>query len=92
MKFAGGDDRMDIELTIDHLILDGIPADVHEQVVAALQAQLSKLLHEEGIPPKLQTGGHIETLDASEIAIPAGAAPDRIGALIAQAIYESFLR
>jgi hypothetical protein len=77
---------MNLELTIERLILPDLPPLQRRRVVAAIEAELGRLWAEQGIPPGLDAGASI-TLNASSVQAAARARPDQIGAQVAQSIY-----
>jgi hypothetical protein len=79
----------DIHLYIDRLILDGLPVDGIQtpQVQMAVEAELTRLLVENGIAASLQAGGAMPSLRANEIQATAASNPAQMGSQIAQSIY-----
>ena len=83
------DTRPDIHLHIERLILDGLPLE-HGQgplVQAAVEAELSRLLTENGLAPGLQTGGAVPGVQARGIQLSPGHSPARLGRQIAGSVY-----
>jgi hypothetical protein len=74
---------MNIELHIDELILEGVPNSQREQVAAAIEQALSKLVSEHGLPPAWEQGGNLATLTQQ---VQPGSRPEAIGRQVAQAI------
>jgi hypothetical protein len=79
---------MNINLTIDQLILDGIDLPNHQRpdLQAAVEAELSRLLAEQGVGPHLQARGAVPSLDAEVIQLTSND-PATLGQQIAQAVY-----
>ena len=81
--------RPDIHLHIERLILDGLPIE-HGQgplVRAAVEAELARLLAEDGLASQLQSGGALPGLKASAIQLTPGGSPAQLGQQIAQSVY-----
>lgn len=74
-----------ISLHIDELVLHGVPSAHREQVGEAVRQELTRLLAQGGIPPGLS--GAVPRLDAGSVQLTPGAAPDAMGAQVAQAVY-----
>jgi hypothetical protein len=79
---------MNLELTIERLILPDLPPVHRERVAAAIEQELARLWAEQGSPPGLDAGAPI-TLHASSVQSAPGARPEAIGAQVAQSIYSS---
>ncbi len=80
---------MNIELHIERLVLDGLPIE-HSQgplVQAAVEAELTRLLAENGLASQLQSGGALPHLNANAIQLPPGGRPAQLGQQIAQSVY-----
>jgi hypothetical protein len=80
---------MDINLHIERLILDGLPIERNQgpYVQAAIQAELTRLLTEQGMSSYFQTGGTVPRLDANVMQLRTNSNPIQIGAQIAQSVY-----
>lgn len=78
-----------IHLYIDRLILDGLPVDriqaPHIQI--AVEAELRRLLVENGLSTDLQAGGAVPSVRANAIQLTAGSNPAQMGTQIAQSVY-----
>ena len=79
---------MNLELSIEHLILPDLPLVHRERVAAALEQELARLWAEQGPPPGVEAGEPL-ALSASSVRVAASARPDEIGAQVAQSIYTS---
>ncbi len=79
---------MNINLQIERIILEDVdlPRSLRPRLQAALSAELSRLLTENGLPPHLQAGGVITNLP-SNVNITKDAGPEQMGTGIAQSIY-----
>jgi hypothetical protein len=80
---------MNINLHIERLILDGLPMERHQapSVQAAVEAELTRLLSENGLAADLQSGGTIPSIRANGIQSTAGSTPRQIGTQVAQSVY-----
>ncbi len=81
--------RPDIHLHIERLILDGLPIERSQGpfVQAAVEAELSRLLTENGLAPDLQAGGAMPNVRANAIQLTTGSSPTQVGTQIAQSVY-----
>jgi hypothetical protein len=80
---------MNIRINIERLILDGLPI-THSQgplVQAAVEAELTRLLTENGLAGSLQEGGAVPSVRANVIQLTSGSTPSQIGTQIAQSVY-----
>jgi hypothetical protein len=82
---------MNINLHIERLILDGLPLDSAQgvHVRAAVEAELARLLSEQGLAGALQAGGLVPAVPAAPIQFVQGGSPAQIGTQIAQSVYSS---
>jgi hypothetical protein len=78
---------MTIRLHIDELVLYGFPPVDRYRIAESVQAELARLLAEQGVPASLEQGGSIARLDGGAFDLTPDARPDRIGAQVAQGIY-----
>ena len=80
---------MNINIHIERLILNEIDLPRHQRprLQAALEAELSRLLSENGVPTHLQMGGAIPSLSAN-MTVGKNLNPTRLGQQIAKSIYE----
>lgn len=83
------DSRPNIHLHIEQLILDGLPIERSQGplVQAAVEAELSRLLSENGLAAELQTGGAMPSVNANRIQLASGGNPAQMGRQIAQSVY-----
>lgn len=80
---------MNINIHIERLILDGLPI-THRQrplVQAAVEAELARLLTDDGLAPGLQTGGMVPHVPGSNIQLVGDNNPNALGHQIAHAVY-----
>lgn len=80
---------MNINLHIERLVLDGLPIGRHQVsfLQAAVEAELTRLLTENGLSSHLQNGGAVPSLNANSIQLTSGNGPAQMGTQIAQSIY-----
>jgi len=81
-----------VRLRIEELVLDGFPPGDRYSIAAAVEAELARLLAEQGAPPGLANGGTVSALDGGSFDVAPDARPDRIGAQVAQAVYGGLAR
>jgi hypothetical protein len=81
---------MNINLHIEHLILDGLPLNTADSatVQAALQTELTHLLTENGLAPGLQHRDALTGLRTPDVRLSPNPAPDSVGRDIGAAIHE----
>ena len=80
---------MNINLHIERLVLDGLQLD-HAQgkgVQAAVEAELTRLLTEQGLAAGLQGGGIVPVVPSAPVQFAQGSTPAGIGKQIAQSVY-----
>ncbi len=80
---------MNLNIHIERLVLDGLPIERNQGPVvqAAVEAELSRLLSENGLAADLQTGSALPSINASGIQLASGNSPAHMGRQIAQSIY-----
>jgi hypothetical protein len=80
---------MNINLHIERLILDGLPVERNQgsYVQAAFQAELTRLLAENGMGSHLQAGGAVPRLDTNAMHLTANSNPTQMGTQIAHSVY-----
>jgi hypothetical protein len=78
----------DLELAIERLVLHGIAPQDRHRLGAALQQELTRLLTEQGIPPRLTQASALAQLKVSPCEVSADARPEAIGTQLAQTIYQ----
>lgn len=79
-----------LELHLEELILHDFPHSQRYHIAAAIEQELTRLFTEQGVPPSLTRGGQVAQIDGGTFNVPSNAAPNAIGAQVAQAIYEGF--
>jgi hypothetical protein len=78
---------MNIDLHIEELVLHGIHPGDRLRVGEALEAELARLISEQGVPPGLIAGGDRDRLDAGAFQASPRAHPESYGAEAARAVY-----
>ena len=80
---------MNINLHIERLILDGLPIDARQraEVQAAIEAELARLLMQNGLKAGLLAGGAMPSLRAEAIQLMRENNAAQLGAQIAQSVY-----
>jgi hypothetical protein len=81
------DGRSSVEIAIEHLVLDGFEPQQSQAIASTLKEKLAGLIEERGLPGDSPQPIQAGQLDAGSIHLPEGASPARIGAQIAEAIY-----
>ena len=80
---------MNINLHIEWLVLDGLPIG-HSQgslVKAAVEAEFTRLLIENGLAPNFQSGGAVPSVKADGIQVTNDGSPVDLGQQIARVVY-----
>ena len=82
---------MNINLHIERLVLDGLPVEANDSAMlrAAIEAELTRLLTENGLSSRLQTGGALPRLQANANQLGGAGRPPQLGQQIAQTVYDS---
>ena len=80
---------MNIKLHIERLILEGLPAASVRgpQLKAAVEAELTRLLTEDGLGHGMQAGGALPRVAASPLRLAPETKPAQLGKQIAQSVY-----
>ena len=76
-----------IELHIEELVLHGFDPGDGRRIGSALEAELTRLLTEQGLPPSLARGAEIEHLRGERFEVTPDTAPEEIGGHVARAVY-----
>jgi hypothetical protein len=81
--------RPNIHLYIDRLILDGLPVDRTQaaHLQSAVEAELTRLLVENGLSENFEMGGLVPSILANPIQLTAGRNSTQMGTQIAQSVY-----
>jgi hypothetical protein len=85
---------MTVHLHIERLVLDGLPLEAADgpAVQAAVEAELTRLLSEEGVGPGLQRGGALASLRGTDVELPSAPDPGTVGREIGGAVHRSLRR
>lgn len=76
-----------VELHIEKLVLHGFaPCDRH-RIGAAVEAELTRMIAEQGVPASLANGGEIALLDAGSFEVAKDSTTKTIGGQVARALY-----
>jgi hypothetical protein len=80
---------MNIDLHIETLVIDGldIPHSQRPALKAALEAELTRLLAENGLGEPWQAGGAVPAIKAAEMQMKPGSSATQLGASIARSVY-----
>jgi hypothetical protein len=80
---------MNINLHIERLVLEGvnIQSGHGAAIKEAVEAELSRLLSEGGLAPRLQSGGALPSIRAGSIELGDNHNPTRLGQEIARSVY-----
>ncbi|WP_298407994.1 hypothetical protein [uncultured Chloroflexus sp.] len=81
---------VEIEIQIDEIALFGFEPLNRERVKAALVAELSRLLTEEGMPEGLNSDRIVATLNGGAFRLAPGMRPEQIGQQIALVLYRGW--
>ena len=81
--------KPNIHLHIERLILDGLPIERAQgpHVQAAVEAELARLLTENGLGTSSEIGGAVPNVRADAIQLTSGSSPAEMGIQIAQSVY-----
>ena len=83
---------MTIRLHIEDLVLEGFPPGDRYRIAAAVEAELTRLFAEQGVPPGLASSRSVPGLDGSSFDVAPNARPQHIGGQVAQALYGGLAR
>jgi hypothetical protein len=83
---------MNLELTIERLILHDMPDSDRYQIAAAIEAALTRLLSERGVPPGLAQQRHAAYVEGGSLRLAPGSTVETLGVEVAQAIYDGLAR
>ena len=80
---------MNINLHIERLVLDGLQLDRGQSshVQAAVEAELTRLLSEQGLSASLQAGAVVPNVQANALQLAPGSTAAQMGIQIAQSVY-----
>ena len=85
---------MNINLHIERVILEGltVAADQGAAVQAAIEAELTSLLAENGLASHLMSGGATPRIRAGEIQLTGESSSHQLGGQIARAVHEGITK
>lgn len=88
------ENRMNINLHIERLILDGLPFEArhHATIQAEIEIELARLLNENNIAANWQSDGAVSSVTADAIQLTAQSSTVQIARQIAGSIYGSMGR
>ena len=78
---------MNLELEIEELVLEGFPAAQKDRIARAVHVELERLFAENGVPPSLEAGGNVATIDGGSFEAAPNASPEAVGAQVARSLY-----
>jgi len=78
---------VNLELEIEELVLDGFPAADKDRIARAVHVELERLFAERGVPPSLEGGGDVATIDGGSFEAAPNARPEAIGVQVARGLY-----
>ncbi|MEB3293097.1 MAG: hypothetical protein VKJ24_08045 [Synechococcales bacterium] len=78
-----------IHLQIDHLVIQGIAVPDRDRLGQVIQAELTRLFQEQGLPTQIPQGREVDRLRGSPLPLTPSMKGDRLGIEIAQRIYQS---
>jgi hypothetical protein len=83
---------MNIQVHIDRLILDrvAVASSRHDELKAAIEAEIVRLLAEQGLAPGIARGGAYAEGRGRTIRPARDARPEELGRQIGRAVYEGF--
>ena len=84
--------RPSVDLQIEELVLHGFAPVGRYAIGDAVERQLVRLLHEQGLPISLHSKSAVGEIKAATINVGRNAKPNAIGQQIAQAVYQGFSR
>lgn len=76
-----------LELHIEQLVLHGFPPGDRYRIGAAVEAELTRLFAEQGVPPSLAQNGEVARLDGGAFEVAPGSKAEAVGAQVAEAVY-----
>jgi hypothetical protein len=79
--------KPNVELHIEELVLHGFPPGDRYRIGEAVERELSRLFAEHGVPPSLERGGEVPSLNAGAFELQPGLRAEVIGVRAAQAAY-----
>lgn len=81
-----------IELNINELTLTGFPPFDHFRLSAVVEAELTRLFAEQGVPSSLAKDGLIHQMGGGAFIMEVGSGVEYVGAQVARSLYRGFPR
>lgn len=78
---------IDLDLNIEEMVLRGFPGKDQDRIKRAVQAELERLIRENGIPTALSRGGELARLDGGFFKAKPGSSLEEIGVQVARSLY-----
>lgn len=78
-----------VELHIEEIVLHGFTPVDRRAIAAAIEAELGRLLANEGLPASLVDGTSLGALDAGAFPVAASDRPSAVGGRIGRSLYRS---
>lgn len=78
---------MKIDLHIEELVLEGFPKGDRHRIGAAVEAELARLLSEQGLPQGLGQGLDVPRIDGGSFEMARGMRAEGVGRQVAGAVY-----
>ena len=79
-----------VDIYIDKLVLHGFAASQRHHIADAVQAELTRLFSEKGVPAPLHTAANTPVIKAENVHMSNGTKNNTIGNSIAGSVYKSF--
>ncbi len=92
MNRMNTDQRYDISLHIEEMVLDGFAVEDQGRVISAVQRELQRLLNQGDMPVALRQNRSIERLDGGTVRLQTGAIPEAVGKQVAESLYGGLRR
>jgi hypothetical protein len=86
------DGRSSVEVAIEHLVLDGFEPQQGQEIASTIKEKLALLIEEKGLPGEIPENLQAGQVDAGSVQVSEAAGTARIGAQIAEAIYNRLSR
>ena len=85
---------MSVRVHIERLVLDGLPLEAADgpAVHAAVEAELTRLLAQEGVGPGFQSGGALASLRGADFQLSSASDSGALGREIGGAVHRSLRR
>ncbi|NCD71685.1 hypothetical protein [Mucilaginibacter agri] len=81
-----------IELHIEKLVLKGFPPSQRQHIQAAVQAELTRLFTEKGVPSSFSTGKNIRYINGGAFNSKQGEKGETTGNSIARSLYKNLAK